>query len=252
MPVGSKFSLMREYKFRTFQYVGEKCMKAKLNWFGLVGGILTILVVVFSVFFPWWQLTVSGNFGSSSIYIQGDLKANVSPVNTNFGFLGTSFTIPLITALNIVSLLSLVASGIVMLIYSVIPAKPYSKHLLGFAYKKPLFILIFFVVGLIAISLIVQAVVGVGIPLMGSTTATLTQAASFGVNASVLLSAGFQWPFWLAVIAAGLCIAARVYHKKVAIAQQPAATATPVAPQLRLLMRRQQCPQHPYRCSGYS
>ncbi len=205
-------------------------MKPKMNWFGLVGGILTILLVVFSVFYPWWQLTASLNLGSSSINIQGDLKANVSPVNTNFGFLDASFTIPLITALNVVSLLSLLASGIVMVIYSVIPAKPYSKHLLGFAYKKPLFILIFFVVGLVAISLIVQAVVGVGVPLMGSTTATLTQATSIGVTASVLLSAGFQWPFWLAVIAAGLCIAARVYHRKVAYVQQPAATATPVAP----------------------
>lgn len=208
-------------------------MKAKLNWFGLVGGILTILVVVFSVFYPWWQLTVSGNFGDSSISVQGDLKANVSPVNTNFGFLGTSFTIPLITALNIVSLLSLVASGIVMLIYSVIPAKPYSKHLLGFAYKKPLLILIFFVAGLIAISLIVQAIVGIGIPLMGSTTVTLPQFFSSSVTISVLLSAGFQWPFWLAVIAAGLCIAARLYHKKVAAPKQPTepvAVAPPASP----------------------
>ena len=156
-------------------------------------------------------------------------KANVSPVNTNFGFLGTSFTIPLISALNIVSLLSLVASGVVMLIYSVIPAKSYSKHLLGFAYKKPLYTLIFFVVGLIAISLIVQAIVGVGVPLMGSTTTTLPQLLSSSVNYSILLSAGFQWPFWLAIVAAGLCIAARFYHKKVATAQQPTETV-PAAP----------------------
>jgi hypothetical protein len=186
-------------------------MKANLNWFGLVGGALTIVVVVVSLFSPWWQLTIGDNF----------VQANASPVNTNFSFLGTSFTIPFIWALNIVSLLSLILSGAVMLVYSVMPAKPYSKHLLGFAYRKPLYTLIFFIGGLFAIALILQGVLGFSVPLMGSTTVTLPQALTSSVTISVLLSAGFQYPFWLAIVAAGLCIAARLYHKKVAAAKQP-------------------------------
>jgi hypothetical protein len=196
---------------------------SKINWFGLAGGITTIIVVVVSLFSPWWQLTVGDNF----------VQANASPVNTNFSFLGTAFTIPLIWALNIVSLLSLILSGAVMLVYSVMPAKSYSKHLLGFAYRKPLYTLIFFVVGLFAVTSILQAIVGIGVPLMGSTTVTLPQFFSSSVTISVLLSAGFQYPFWLAIVAAGLCIAARLYHKKVAAPKQPTepvAVAPPASP----------------------
>ena len=102
-------------------------MQLRVNWLGLAGGVTTIVVVIVSLFYPWWQLTVGENLA----------KANVSPLNTNFNLLGTTFTIPLIWALNVVSLLTLVASGIAMVVYSIIPTKSYSKHLLGFAYKKP-------------------------------------------------------------------------------------------------------------------
>ena len=184
----------------------------KINWFGLAGGVTTILVIVVSLFYPWWQLTVGDDL----------LKVNASPVNTNFGFLDTTFTIPFIWALNVVSILTLLASGIAMLVYSIIPRKPYSEHLLGFGYKKPLFTLLFFVIGLLVITLICQAVLSMNVPLMGSTTSTLPIPFASGITISVLMSAAFQWSFWLAVVAAGLCIAARLYHKKVAIA--PSAT----------------------------
>jgi hypothetical protein len=178
----------------------------KFNWFGLAGGALTLLVIAVSLVYPWWQLTVGDDL----------MKINASPVNTNFGFLDTSFTIPFIWALNIVSILSLLASGIAMLVYSIIPRKSYSKHLLGFGYKKPLFTVLFFVIGLVVITVILQAVLSLNVPLMGSTTSTLPIPFVSGITLSVLLSAGFQWSFWLAVVAATLCIAARLYHKKVA------------------------------------
>ena len=185
----------------------------KFNWFGLAGGVTTIVVIAVSLVYPWWQLTVGDDL----------LKVNASPVNTNFGVLDTSFTIPFILALNIVSILTLLASGIAMLIYSLIPRKSYSKHLLGFGYKKPLFTVLFFVIGLVVTTVILQAVLSLNVPLMGSTTSTLPIPFVSGVTLSVLLSAGFQWSFWLAVVAAALCIAARLYHGKVA--PTPSATA---------------------------
>ncbi len=191
-----------------------KAILTKFNWFGLAGGATTIVVIAVSLFCPWWQLTVGDDL----------LKVNASPVNTNFGFLDTTFTIPFIWALNIVSILTLLASGIAMLIYSIIPRKSYSKHLLGFGYKKPLFTVLFFVIGLLVITLILQAVLSINVPLMGSTTSTLPIPFVSGITLSVLLSAAFQWSFWLAVVAAGLCIAARLYHRKVA----PAPSATTV------------------------
>ncbi len=191
-----------------------KGMLSKINWFGFTGGFMTILVIVVSLFYPWWQLTVGDDF----------MKINASPVNTNFGFLDAVFTIPFIWALNIIGLLTLLLSGVAMLVYSVMPTKSFSKPLLDFGYKKPLFTFLFFIIGLLIVTVILQAVLSINLPLMGSATSTVPIPFASGNTLSVLLSAGFQWSFWLAAVAAGLCIAARLYHKKVA----PAPSATTV------------------------
>jgi len=185
----------------------------KFNWFALAGGATTILLIAVSLVYPWWQLKVGDDI----------MTVNASPISMNLGFLDTSFTIPFIWALNMISIFSLLASGITMLIYSVIPRKSYSKHLLGFGYKKPLFTVLFFVIGLVATTMICQAVLSLNIPLMGSTTSTLPIPFVSGITLTVLLSAGFQWSFWLAIVAAGLCIAARLYHTRVV----PSPSATP-------------------------
>jgi hypothetical protein len=195
-------------------------MRTKINWVGLAGGITTIALIIVSLFYPWWQVTAG----------EGLVKANVSPLNTNFNFPGTTFTIPLIWALNLASLFSLVAGGIVMLVYSILPTKAYSRHLLGFAYKKPLFALLFFVIVLLALTVIIQAVFSLYIPLIGSATATLPETMTYGATVEVYISTGFQWPFGLAALAAGLCIAAKLYHKRIAAAQVSVATiASPIA-----------------------
>jgi hypothetical protein len=105
-----------------------------------------------------------------------------------------------------------------MLVYSVMPTKSFSKPLLDFGYKKPLFTFLFFVIGLVVVTVILQTALSINLPLMGSATSTVPIPFASGITLSVLLSAGFQWSFWLAAVAAGLCIAARLYHKKVALA----------------------------------
>jgi hypothetical protein len=179
---------------------------AKINWFGFVGGVLTIFVIAVSLVYPWWQLMVGDNL----------MTINASPVNTNFGFLGTGFSIPFIFALNIIGLLTLLLSGVAMIIYSVMPAKSFAKPLLDFGYKKPLFALLFFVIGLVLVNVILQSVLSINLPLTGTATSVVPIPFASGITLSLLLSAGFQWSFWLAAVAAGLCIAARLYHKKVA------------------------------------
>lgn len=178
----------------------------RFNWFALAGGVTTLLMIAVSLVLPWWQLTVGDNL----------ITINASPVNMNMGFLGTLFTIPFIWALTLVGILSLLASAIAMLIYSIFPRKSFSMHLLGFGYKKPLYAVLFFIIGLVATTMICQAVLNFTIPLMGSATSTLPIPFASGITLIVLLSAGFQWSFWLAVVAAALCIAARIYHGKVA------------------------------------
>jgi hypothetical protein len=198
-------------------------MELKINWIGLAAGITTLALVVVSLYVPWWQMSVDnitvGNSASPLISFEntGELQlgASLSPVSTNVNFLDASFTVPLIWAYNMVGLLFLLTCGIVMLIYSVLPNKPYSKHLIGFAYRKPLLMIIFFAIPLIAFPMILQAILNVSVPLNGTTTVALPlgfMGADMSVSATV--TTGFLWPFWLAIIAAGLCIAARIYHKR--------------------------------------
>jgi hypothetical protein len=198
-------------------------MERKINWIGLAAGITTLVLVVVSLYVPWWKMSVDnitvGNSASPLISFDdtGELQlgASLSPVSTNVNFLDASFTVPLIWAYNMVGLLFLLTCGIVMLIYSVLPDKPYSKHLIGFAYKKPLLMIIFFAVPLIAFPLILQAILKISVPLNGTTTLALPMGflgADMSVSATV--TTGFLWTFWLAIIAAALCLAARIYYKR--------------------------------------
>ncbi len=103
-----------------------------------------------------------------------------------------------------------------MLIYSLMATKPYSKRLLGFAYKKPLYAVIFFVVELILLSVLVKLIAGFNLSLFGPSILQLpSNIAPSGVSISVSVLGAFEWPFYLAVVAAGLCVAARLYHRKI-------------------------------------
>ncbi len=196
-------------------------MLLRFNWLGLAGGITVLVVVVVSLFYPWWQLEVGENL----------VTASVSPLNTSFDVLGSGgFTVPLLWAANLVGVLTLLMSGIVMVIYSLFPVKTYSKTLLCFAYKKPLYMVLSFVIILFVSAFLIQALVHFEVPLSGSVKSVLPIPFVQGTTVSVLISAGFQWPFWLAVIAAGLCIAARVYHRRVVVASEPDFAVADVSP----------------------
>ena len=103
-----------------------------------------------------------------------------------------------------------------MLIYSLIPVKPYSKELLSFGYRKPLYTVILYLAGLLVMTFATQSFLGKGIPITGTTNLALPSNMTMGANISVLVSSAFQWPFYLAIVAAGLCLTARVYHTKLA------------------------------------
>ena len=177
----------------------------EVNWVGLAGAVATFVLIAVSFFTPWWQFKI----GDPPI-----VQADLSPLNTGFVGLGNSFTIPLIWALNIASLLSLSVGGAVLLVYSILPTKPYSKRLLHFAYNKPLFSLAFFVVSLIAMVFAVNGILGIEVPLMGSAAIKFPAALTMGAAISVRVSAEFLWPFWLAIATAVLCLVSRVYHRR--------------------------------------
>ncbi|MEM1587270.1 MAG: hypothetical protein QXX99_06155 [Candidatus Bathyarchaeia archaeon] len=174
-----------------------------INWLGIAGGAAAIILIAVSLHTSWWQLTIGEDF----------LKINISPFNFDFSFLSTSFLIPLILALNLSSLLMLLIGGIILIVYSLNPSKTYSKRLLCFAYKKPLYSVIFFLIGIIAVTLILNLMFSISIPIYGASQVRLSDAR-LGATINVPVTAGFKWPFWFAIITVALCIAARLYHKK--------------------------------------
>jgi len=181
----------------------------KTNPIALVAGILTLVLISTSIFVPWWSLRV----GTPAI-----ASIEVSPVNLNLALMGNSLIFPLIYALNIASAITLAAGGMIMIIYGLKPNKPYSMKLLGWGYKKPLFAVILFSAGLLAMFFLVPHFSGFTIPLTGSSILSLPQGMGpDGTNISVNVSAGFGWPFYIAIVVAGLCVVTRVYHRKIAV-----------------------------------
>jgi hypothetical protein len=117
-----------------------------------------------------------------------------------------------------------------MLIYSLIPTKPYAKQLLGFSYKKPLYSVVSFVVFLVII-LLIAGHFGIYVPINGSATVTLPGNWTMGATVNALVSGAFLLPFWLAVAAAALCLGARIIHGNIAkpIINPEAATSSTVS-----------------------
>lgn len=181
-------------------------MQSKINFVAMAAAVSTLVLVVVSWFVPWWKLTMGNNPEIAIV--------NVSPVHINLTVLSTPLTIPLVWALSIIGLLTLTLGAIVLLIYSVKPNKPYSMKLLGFGYKKPFLEVIFLVISLVGISFGVETFTGVAIPIVGSGTMTLPEGLTGGQNVVVNVTASFEWPFYFAMVVVGLCVAARLYHKK--------------------------------------
>jgi len=205
-------------------------MTLRINWFGLAAGIVTLLALAASLNTPWWRITIGQNL----------IGVDANPFNTSFSLLGTQITIPLIWMINLIFILAFATSGIVLLIYSLMPTKPYGMDLLGFSYRKPVYVVIIFVVFLLII-VGIPSLIGLHIPLNGSAVVT-PSISSFlgglagnqfsgllpggslastgglfsGVTVGVLVSSSLQLGFWLAILAAALCIAARLYHSHVA------------------------------------
>jgi hypothetical protein len=191
----------------------------KINALALAAGVNTLVLIAVSYFVPWWQLTI-GNPTLATV--------NFSPLNMNFALFNNVITIPLIYALNISCLLTLLAGGLILIIYSVVPTKPYASKLLGYGYKQPPLALILFVIEVVGLTLSVKAFTGFDFPLIGVGTVGLPAGlAPAGISITVNTSAAFLWPFYLAIAVTVLCIATRLYHRKITIASS---TQLPPAP----------------------
>jgi hypothetical protein len=205
-------------------------VQRQINYVALVAGILTLVLVAVSVFVPWWQFTV----GDPAI-----AEMSLSPVTYNMALFGSILTMPLVYALMLGSMLTLIAGGIIMLVYAVFPAKSYSKQLLGFGWKKPFYAIALFLAALLSLYFSASFLGGIDFPLNGAGTMSLPEAiGDVGVGVSVKVHSSLNWPFYFGIIVAVLCIVARIYHRKIKLplpasaiptapAQTPAPTPTP-------------------------
>jgi len=186
-----------------------------VNWFALVGGVLTLVLTVASMFAPWWQITLGRTLAT----------VGFSPVSLSTNIIGYSVALPIVQAISWMFIVLLISAGIVLIVYSIMPTKPYSKRLLGFAYKKPLGTLVAFVVLMLLLTnagTILGMMAGssnlsgadLNVPWIGAKTLHLPSSMAQGTILGIAISAEIEWTFWLAVTVASLCVAARLYHKK--------------------------------------
>jgi hypothetical protein len=190
---------------------------AKINLIALIAGIATLVLIAVSVYVPWWQFTVGKPTPLAQI--------NFSPLNFNLNLLGSSITTPLIWALNIACLLTLLSGSIVMIIYSLKPNKSYSKKLLGFAWSKPLMAVVLFAIEVVALVVLVNMIAGFNLPINGAATIQPPSGMAPGdVNLAVNVFAAFQWPFYLSIAVAALSVVARFYRGKPSFSSQTEAT----------------------------
>jgi hypothetical protein len=176
----------------------------KINWVGLVCAIAGATLLALSLLYaaPWWQVEIGDRVG----------QVQLSPLDYRANLVGAPIEIPLVWFLNLGSKLTILAFTIAMLIYSVSTQRPSSKKLLGFAYKKPIYMLVLFTGMLVASVFLVGNVLGAQIPLTGTTTLSLSAG---GATANLPVSTSFTWVFWLAVATTVLAVASRVYEWKV-------------------------------------
>lgn len=178
----------------------------KINWLGVASGVTATVLLIVSVVYaaPWWQLSIAQGLG----------QVNVSPLDINAQVLGVDVEIPILWYVTLSGKLILLVTIISLFTYSIVPEKKYSKNLLGYGYKRPLMI----VTALIAVLVILTSLVGlmlpIKVPFLGNEITSLTFE---GVKVSVSIFASFTWVFGLAILTAALAVAARIYHRKIAV-----------------------------------
>ncbi|HMK94270.1 MAG TPA: hypothetical protein VK536_02595 [Candidatus Limnocylindrales bacterium] len=207
--------------------------KKAINWFALAAGVLMLVEVALSIFVPWWKLQIGSGTGFVTV--------NANPFYTNFGVLRLNFVIPILFAINVATTALFTASGIIFIIYSVKPVKSYSKHLLSYGWKRPVYTLVGFIVVLMLIVYVAPDIVNtmahtsmIHIPLVGSSVMQISSNVfgnSNSVQIGITVIATFEYTFYLAIAATALGIAARIYHRRIvskAVISPPAAVITPI------------------------
>lgn len=177
-----------------------------LNWFGLVAGPLMILLPFLGA---WWSLTLG----------TGAVDFSLSPFSFRLVALDQPISSTLVRFICLGATLTLIISGIFLILASLYPKKWWSRRLLKFGATKLLWMWIGFLVLLLVLSLLgnflagkVSDLRGFSLPyLSGSSTAVL-EIEDATITLPLRMSLG--WPFFFALVPAVLGVLARIYHRR--------------------------------------
>ncbi|MEM2866033.1 MAG: hypothetical protein QXM46_03595 [Candidatus Hadarchaeales archaeon] len=176
------------------------------NWFGLVAGPLMILLPFLGA---WWSLTLG----------TGAVDFSLSPFSFRLVALDQPISSTLVRFICLGATLTLVISGIFLILASLYPKRWWSRRLLKFGATKLLWMWVGFLVLLLALSLLgnflagkVPELRGFSLPyLSGSSTAVL-EMENTTITLPLRMSLG--WPFFFALVPAVLGVLARIYHRR--------------------------------------
>ncbi|KXB03135.1 hypothetical protein AKJ48_04190 [candidate division MSBL1 archaeon SCGC-AAA261O19] len=184
-----------------------------INWFGIGAGILMLALPFLGA---WWQAEVG----------TGAMELAFSPFYYHVSFLEQTLTSPLVGYFILAAKLMIIIGGALMITGSMATDRWWGKKLMRFGAMKVFWFLIILIALLLLgaffvnnflpgiLSGMVEGGGGVTtqfqVPyIAGSTTSTI-QAS--GATISAPISTSLTSAFWIAVITAGLGIAARIYH----------------------------------------
>lgn len=197
----------------------EATPSSPINWLGVVAGILMIALPFFG---PWWVGTVG----------TGALVFKLSPFYLSMSFMGQVITSSLLSLFLLAAEVAIVLGGVFMIIGSVLPERWWSKQLVKFGAMKPLWAIVGLVISLVVISFFInnilpgllpgilgqsgaagEVLVQFSLPYITGTGASAIQVGS-GITVNAPVTFALTPIFWVAVVAAVLGVAARIYHRR--------------------------------------
>lgn len=184
-----------------------------VNWFGLVAGVLMIILPFLG---PWWSATVG----------TGAMDLELSPFDYRISLLEQPISSTLVGYFLFAAKLSVIIGGALMIAGSVGARQWWGRRLVRFGAMK----VFWMVIGLIALLLVgaffmnsilpnlISGMVEGGaiqfnVPyITGATASTIQMGDAITVTAPI--TASLTEIFWVAVLVAALGVVARIYHRR--------------------------------------
>lgn len=191
-----------------------------MNWFGLVAGVLMLLLQFLG---PWWRATVG----------TGAMDIALSPFDYSISLLGQPISSTLVGYFLLAAKLSVIIGGVLMIAGSVGAKRWWGRRLVRFGAMK----VFWMVIGLIALLLLgafflesilpnlMSGMVEGGtmqfnVPYVeGVATSTIQMGDAATITAPI--TASLTEIFWVAILVAALGVAARIYHRRLVKPEKP-------------------------------